>query len=86
MLIQFKDIKAGDLIIRDGVLYKMNTPELYIFKNKPSVITVRAIFIERRTQVLGKFFNKRKNTNFEIKQGLCLQGFYSDKIDIIRAM
>lgn len=84
MLIQFKDIKAGDLIVRNGVVYKMNAPQIHIFQDRPPVVTVRAKFIERRTLVLDKIFNKRKHFDYEVQHGLCLQGFYSDKIDIFK--
>lgn len=83
MLVQFKDLKKGDYIVREGALFKLCAPEVHLFKNKQPVITVKANFVERRKNRLENIFNKRKIINLEIEQGLCLQGFYTEQIEVI---
>lgn len=84
MLVLFKDLKQGDMIICDGVLFSINKPQVHVFKGRDDVITVRAKFIERRKINLQTLFNKRKICNFDLEQGLNLQGCRNDKIEVFK--
>lgn len=84
MLVQFKDLKQGDVISKEGALFELGALTCHDFENDVKVITVRAKFLERRAfNNIVVLFNKRKRPSIELEKGLSLQGFSDETLDVV---
>ena len=83
MLIKFKNLKQGDIILHEGCMFKLCNPTAHIFSHDV-IYTVFANFIERRKiNKLLDAFNKRSKPAYDLQKGINLQGFAVDTLNVI---